>query len=138
MSRFFIEIVIIMCAYCNAYGQEQYFEKKMKVLNIQEFDNGYLLAGLDLINNDTIYFISLKEKPCKKQSENIKVGNEYKFEIEDIDYVKGSLPAALPNGYYIKRGKINVKREGRNGKTYTTTQYVSKNTNGQFMLENKE
>ena len=136
MSKF-LKIIIIIFMCCDAYGLEQvqYLEKRLKVSDIGEFENGYLIAGIDLINNDTIYFISLKGNTCKNQNERIKVGYEYIFEIEDMDYIKGGLPTALPNGYYIKRGGIYIEREGREGKTYTTTQYLSKNTIGVFLIE---
>lgn len=130
-------LLIAMMSCFNIYGQQytSIIRKSLLILKIKEFENGYLFIGNDTCNNDTMYFISLKGKICKKEGNKIIVGNSYLFEIEDMDSIKGSFPPALPNGYYIKKGKQYIKRNGRNGKTYTTTQYLALNTKGLFIKE---
>lgn len=111
--------------------QEKKQSRFLKVAEIKEHEYCYLITGVDTVRADTLFFISLKESLNKNSDfQKIEFGNNYLFEIEDMDNIKGHLPAALPNGYYIKIGNRRFKRDGRNGNTLTTTQFISKNTSG--------
>lgn len=133
-----IAIIISACFFCinSAYAQNTSQEKKMKVLDFKEYDNGYVIKGVEQVALDTMYFISLKSTlECKKGFKRIKVGKEYQFRIEDMDNNKGSFPPALPNGYSVKFENATIKRMGRNGNTITTTQFLSRNSKGLLIKE---
>jgi hypothetical protein len=110
----------------------------LKVSAIVDYAEGYVIKGIDSLNTDTLYFVSLKDSLSSIYGfQKIKIGNRYLFEIEDVDNINGHLPAALPNGYYIRIGTKRIKRESRNGKTLATTQFFAKNTRGLY-IQKKE
>lgn len=112
------------------YSQERQ-SRFLKVLDVKEYEYCYLITGMDSLKMDSLYLLSVKDSlhnDCNFQK--IQVGNVYLFEIEDMDNINGHLPAALPNGYFIKFGNKRIKRDGRNGNTVTTTQFISKNSKG--------
>jgi hypothetical protein len=130
-------IVLLLFIACNSYSQVQKPVKLLTVLEIKDYGYGYVIRGVDLGKIDTIYFISLKENSITHcDFHKIEVGNQYLFEIEDVDNINGHLPAALANGYYIKFGKKRIKRDGRNGNSITTTQFFSRNTKGLWIKNN--
>jgi hypothetical protein len=113
------------------FGQEKKQSRFLKVLDVKEYEHCYLITGIDSLKMDSLYLLSVKDSlhnDCSFQK--IKVGRVYLFEIEDMDNINGHLPPALPNGYFIKFGDKRIKRDGRNGNTVTTTQFVSKNSKG--------
>lgn len=124
-------IIISLSISFSSYCQEKKQSRFLKVAEIKEYEYCYLITGVDTVKADTWFFISLKDSLSKNcDFQKIDVGNSYLFEIEDMDNINGHLPAALPNGYYIKIGNRRIKRDGRNGNTLTTTQFISRNTTG--------
>ena len=106
----------------------------MRVIETKDYSNGYVITGVGSSGVDTMYFISLKDtlKSCS-HFEEIRIGYEYLFKITDIDYIKGHYASVNPDGYRIKFGNVYIRREGRNGQSISTTQYLSSNTKGLFI-----
>jgi len=132
-----ILIIICLLKTLSSFSQEKKIDKFLKILETKSYCNIYLITGVDLKTNDTLHFISLIEDslPSNARYEKINVGMQYLFKIKDMDYVNGYYTPTIADGYRIKYGYIYVKREARNGKTITTTQYLAKNTNGLFIKQ---
>lgn len=124
-------VIVSLLISFSCYSQEKQQVRFLKVLDVKEYEYCYLITGVDSLKADSLYLLSLKDSLHSNCSfEKIKVDNVYLFEIEDMDNINGHLPAAMPNGYFIKIGSKRIKRDGRNGNTVTTTQYLVKNSKG--------
>lgn len=79
--------------------------EKLKVVAIVEYDNSYIIKGLNS-RLDTINIISVKEKIKKKcEFYKIRIGKEYKFKIRETAFV---------NNLTIRVGEIIFWKSGDN------------------------
>ena len=134
------KLILIGIIFLSNYsiGQMKYEVKNIKILGFKSYENGIVCKGIDLSQNDTIYFISPKDSlKSKRGFEKIKIGAKYFFKIVDMDFINGIPTPVFPNGYTFRFGNVDIKRLYRNGSTITTCQYISINTNG-LCIEKKD
>jgi len=135
MKRILIILTLIVSV--SSYGQDKTEPHLLKVIDVKEYKYCYLITGLDSVRNDSLYFLSIKEKFNNDGSfQKIRIGGVYLFDVVDMDNIQGHLPAALPNGYFIRTKEWSIKRDSRNGNTLTTTQFRSINSKGLFIKPN--
>lgn len=135
-----LAVLISFLAIGHSFAQKNTIDKKLRVIETKDYANGYVITGVGSLGVDTMHFISLKDsiKSSCSHFEKIRIGYEYLFKITDIDYIKGYYAPVNPDGYRIKFGNVYIRREGRNGQSITTTQYLSSNTKGLFLELNKK
>lgn len=131
---------ILLSTYSHAQKYPE--SRELKVIETKNYCKAYFIIGIDDSKPyDTLYFISLKysNKKIDSSFQQLIPGNRYFFKISDMDFQGGAPPPKIADGYRIKFAEdIYIRREGRNGKTFTTTQYLSLNTNGLFILKREK
>lgn len=86
--------------------------KLIKIYSIIDCEDGFVISGVDLSNNDTLTIISSKDTVCSKSEyEQIIIGKSYVVNIESV----GSKISAMPIDHFLVRvGKTVVWRGGDN------------------------
>lgn len=112
--------------------------RTLKIIEIKSHNNAFLLTGVDSGSPDTIFFISVikKGKYSHKRKSVILLNSTYQFNIVDID--KEIIFPQSPYKQGVKFDQTIIKRNGRDGNTFETTQYYSYNTNGLYIVNSND
>lgn len=130
-----MSILLLLCS-SFVLSQNGTQKKIFRVFQIHEYPKAFFFVGINCSSLDTVYFISLKDTLDTKGNnfEQISINKVYSFEIKDMDVINDIPPANIAEGYRIMFSEdIYIQRNGRNGKTFYTTQYLATNVCGLFI-----
>lgn len=92
-------LILIMClAYFSSFSQIE--GKMIKIYSITEYEDGYVIKGIDENSNDTLSIISKRDTLWDKSGyERLQVGNKYRVQVEN----RVGRMSAMPLEHFVVR-----------------------------------